>query len=453
MTIKHENADNVNSILKSKVESTFSDLDKSQKSYKNYLSGFNTKATQGTYEFTFNKFVEWAKFKSYDSIIATDRKEVQQTILDYIAFLKKRGNRHGTIKAIVSAIRMFFIQNDYALNHDLIKRTVGKETKQLNGRRAYTLEQVQAMTDSVHVIRTKAIILTLGSCGMRKGAITTLRVRNLKRQSDGGALVVVYEGEKEEYVAGLTPEAVHYIDLMLDERRKDGLVVNEDNFIFTRNTYGNRHRTDRQLSTYCINNIMQDTIASAKVDRKQDPKTKRCEISTAHGLRKFFKTTCHSVKYAVEDKSVQAIQTVIIEQLMGHSQNTVKMTYLDTSEEELYAEYQKAIPALTITKEWRFKNQNEQLKEEINNAETEQMTDLKRTIAEMQVKLEETNPESVHQEAQVQYNSHLEDKVAELTAVVQDLVQQNQELTKSKAKTVKQTKPLVIRVEEPYSKY
>ena len=126
---------------------------------------------------------------------------------------------------------------------------------------------------------------------------------------------------------------------------------------------------------------------------------------------------------------------------------------MDTSEEELYAEYQKAIPALTITKEWRFKNQNEQLKEEINNAETEQMTDLKRTIAEMQVKLEETNPESVHQEAQVQYNSHLEDKVAELTAVVQDLVQQNQELTKSKAKTVKQTKPLVIRVEEPYSKY
>ena len=84
---------------------------------------------------------------------------------------------------------------------------------------------------------------------------------------------------------------------------------------------------------------------------------------------------------------------------------------------------------------------------EINNTETEQMTQLKRNIAEMQVKLEETNPESVNQENQVIYNNHLEDKVAELTAIVQNLVQENQELTKG----VKSKKPLAI--ENVYSRY
>lgn len=432
MTVKHENDYNVNSILKSKKSSTFNELHNTDKAYQNFLRGFETKVTQRVYEHTFNKFVEWAKFESYDSIITTDRKDVQQAILDYIAFLKKEGKRHGTIKAIVSAIRMFFIQNDYALNHDLIKRSVGKETKQLNGRRAYSIEQVRDMIEAVRVTRTKALIITLASSGMRKGAIPTLRVRNLKRQEDGGALVVVYEGEKEEYVAGLTPEAMFFIDKMLSERRKDGLVVNEDSFIFTRNNQRDNKKTDKPLTDGSITNIMQDTVALAKIDRKQNAQSNRCEISTIHGLRKFFKTQCHSVKYAIEDKSVQAIQTVIIEQLMGHSQSTVKMTYLDTSEKELYTEYQKAIPALTISKEWRLKGKNKELQEQLAKPEIEGMekiAKLEEIIAKQQAQIEElSNPRFVQAIAETQPP---ENKVSIVEQLLQELQGMKQKETVS----------------------
>ena len=89
----------------------------------------------------------------------------------------------------------------------------------------------------------------------------------------------------------------------------------------------------------------------------------------------------------------------------------------------------------------------EKMQFEINNAETEEMTNLKRNIAEMQVKLEDTNPESVNQENQVIYNNHLENKIAELTAIVQNLVQENVELTKG----VKSKQPLAIK--SVYSRY
>lgn len=392
MTIYHENAYNVNSILKSKKSSTFSELDKADQSYQRFLRGIKTKSTLTTYEHTFNQFCSWAEYESYNAITQTDPKEIQQTILDYMDYLKNEGKRHGTIKACLSSIRLFFIQNDIQLNVELLKKNLGHETKQLYGRRAYKLEQVQAMLEAVRMTRTKALITTLASSGMRKGAIPLLKVGNLKRQSDGGALVVVYEGEMEEYVTGLTPEAVFFIDKMLAERRKNGLTVNDDSFIFTRDSYGSHRKTERPLNEFCINNIMQDTIASAKVDRKQDPVSKRCEISTVHGLRKFFKTTCHSVKYAVEDKSVQAIETVIIEQLMGHSQKTVKMTYLDTSEKDLYAEYQKAIPALTISQEWRLKQQNKELQQQVAKPELETMekiSKLEAIITKQQEQIEE----------------------------------------------------------------
>ena len=47
------------------------------------------------------------------------------------------------------------------------------------------------------------------------------------------------------------------------------------------------------------------------------------------------------------------------------------MTYLDTSEKDLYSEYQKAIPALTISKEWRLMAQNKSLVEESVKPQTE----------------------------------------------------------------------------------
>tara|TARA_Y100001960_G_scaffold25289_1_gene22262 strand:+ start:59 stop:1396 length:1338 start_codon:yes stop_codon:yes gene_type:complete len=445
MTAKRPHSQNVNSILKSKVESTFSDLDKSQKSYKNYLSGFNTKATQKTYEAHFKQFVDFGKYESYDSIIAKDPKILQQEIKDYIVYLKEKNNRHSTMKNNLCAIKLFLDTNDIELNYKSVKKIIGKETKQLGGRKAYTLQQVQDLFYAKKSLRTKALIATLASSGMRIGAIQTLKVGHLKRQEDGGALIVVYEGSIEEYVAGLTPEAVSYVDQMLDERRNAGLEINDNTPLFTMNTLGTKKKTNNPMTDDSLTRELFLLTRIANLQREK--KDNRYETSQAHALRKFFKTQCHSVKYTINDKSVQAIETVIIERLMGHSQTSVKMTYLDTSEKELYAEYQKAIPALTISQEWRLEQKVEKMQFEINNTETEEMTQLKRNIAEMQVKLEETNPESVNQENQVIYNNHLEDKVAELTAIVQNLVQENQELTKG----VKSKKPLAI--ENVYSRY
>jgi len=448
MTVKNENAENVNSILKSKKSSTFSELNKTEKSFKKFLAGFNSKATKKAYMINLDNFCKFKGYRGYDSIIKKSNSSLEEDVLEYMIHLKENGNRHATLLTLLSSLKAFFEINSKALNYMAIKRVIGTETKQRGNRKAYKLDQVQRMFNVAGSLRTQALVLTLASSGMRRGAVVELKVRNLKRQADGGALVVVYEDDKEEYVTGLTPEAVFYIDKLLDERRNLGLKINEDSYLFTAKA-GRINPTNEKMNDEAISIMIQKIVKRAKLDLAK--KDRRKEVATVHGLRKFFKTQCHGVKYAVNDKTVQAIDTSIIEQLMGHSQNTVKMTYLDTTEKELYREYQKAIPSLTISQEWRYKNESNRLKEEINNAETEEMTQLKRNIAEMQVKLEESNPESVSQEAQVQYNSHLEDKVAELTAVVQKLVQENQELTKPKAKTVKQTKPLAV--ENTYSRY
>lgn len=391
MTVKRTNAYNVNSIFKSKVKLALSELDKS---YENFLSGIATPKTQITYECNFKKFVKWGKFTSYDSILEIDDKTLTQIFKDYMTHLKGKGLRYGSLKIAFSSIRLFLELNDKPLSYTSIKKIMGKETKQKGGRKAYTPKQMQKIFEKTVSIRTKALVSTMSSSGMRKGAIPELKVGNLKRQSDGGALIVVYEGDKEEYVAGLTPEAVFYIDCMLDIRRNAGLEVNEDSFLFTANTQGTDNPTNDKITENGITMILKSAVKNAKIQRTKTGN--RFDISVIHGIRKFFNTQCHKVKYTINDKSVQAIETDMIERLMGHDQTSVKMTYLDTDESELYAEYQKAIPALTISQEWKLKEENQKLQEQVLKPETESMeriTHLEEIIAKQQKQIEELTQE------------------------------------------------------------
>lgn len=94
-----------------------------------------------------------------------------------------------------------------------------------------TIEEIRRIYD-VCDIWGKALLLLLLSSGIREGAIENLSVKHLQPVERDGAVVAarlaVYQGEPEEYVTFLTPEAYRSVQNYLDYRRSAGETIGPD---------------------------------------------------------------------------------------------------------------------------------------------------------------------------------------------------------------------------------
>lgn len=88
----------------------------------------------------------------------------------------------------------------------------------------------------------------------------------------------------------------------------------------------------------------------------------RYEVAGLHGLRKFFDTVL---------KSNIKINSNIAEKLTGHSTTFhLDNVYFKPTIESMFKEYQKAIPDLTITKEYRLNFQIDEQSKQIQDLES-----------------------------------------------------------------------------------
>jgi hypothetical protein len=81
---------------------------------------------------------------------------------------------------------------------------------------------------------------------------------------------------------------------------------------------------------------------------------KRHEFQTDHGFRKWFKTQCE----------MAGMKSINIEKLMGHSLDMSTNSYYRATSDEILADFLKAVPLLTISKENRFQTQIQDVMEQ-----------------------------------------------------------------------------------------
>ncbi|HEY1248212.1 MAG TPA: site-specific integrase, partial [Nitrososphaera sp.] len=246
----------------------------------------------------------------------------------------------------------------------------------------YTREQIKKLVDYAQ-IRDKCIVLLMCSAGLRRGALASLRIRDLTKIDKYSLFRInVYKKEQEQYVTFCTPECASYIDQYLEWRQRLGerLKPNSPLFRIAFDTI-TEVNVPKPFTTKGISNIVYKLLDRTGV-RPPSETGQRTELMQCHGLRKFFKTTCINA----------GMNPLYSEYLMGHRSGLTKSYFKPTDQELLEGNdkalgYVAAINDLTIDDKHRLAKKLTEKEQFIKQLETKQQG----AINELRKKMERLN--------------------------------------------------------------
>ena len=320
---------------------------KEQKSMMLFEATIKSKATLRTYQIHLRRLLEYSKIKDYDSLITLKPKQIQDLLEDYLLFLRKKlsGN---SIPSIFSCYQSFFSYHVDGVNFKRIKRMFPAKEIQ-SGKEAYTTNQVRSLIDNTVSRKIKAIIHFMASSGVRVGALHELRLKHIEDMPNECKSVLVYADTISEYTTFITPECYQAIEDYLTYRKRKGELITKDSFVFVKPN-GHQHDDDDLSISLC-------RLSTSKLDRKKSGV--RYTVSSSHGLRKRFNTIL---------KMNKEINISIAEKLLGHSSSVqLDNVYFTPSKEQLFNEYQKAIPDLLLDEKYKLKIKIEELESDKDN--------------------------------------------------------------------------------------
>jgi len=325
-----------------------------------FEQSIKSEATKQMYLFYMKKFMHFVEVDNMQQLLEADQKTIQEKVEDYVFYLKPKMNPNS-VPTQLQSILLFYDMNDVVLNKVKIRKMFPAKIKKM-GFKAYTREDVSKLLANTNRSRTKSIIFVLSSTGMRVGGLTKLKIRDVEQMPNSECKCLrVYTGFPEEYYSFLTPEASRMLDMYLKERSDHGEELNPESPLISKYmNYKKSTINPRHMDNVDVFHTI-ETIFIHLEKRKRELGG-RFEIQTLHGLRKFFNKTL---------KMRNTANISICEKLMSHS-ITVRLdnSYLPVEKEELFVEFEKAIPELTIGEEERqlliIKQLEEEKKEEQN---------------------------------------------------------------------------------------
>ncbi len=333
--------------------------------------------TQRTYTENMGYFVNWSQTTKHpigviNELIEHPKKILNELLEDYMLELKERGLARNTVKLYMAGIESFLGIHDVSYSAKKIKRLLPAKAK-LAGKNAYKLEHIQDLLDNTTILRMKVIVMLSACSGVRKGGLAHLKVGDLT-PLENSYVVRVYTDEIEEYITFCTPETRQIIDQYIEWRKTNGEIITPESMLLqmdstTTRTGPNAGRD--QIITHALFMLLRKAgIKKEKVGKN------RYNISMAHGFRKFFNTQLNKAH----------VDHNVIEKMMGHK-NELKGLYNDAETLDLFEEYQKAIPNLTLLEKNRQKDVIDDLKKRSVKDEvvlTKEIADIKQKMEEME---------------------------------------------------------------------
>jgi len=339
-----------------------------QRSLVIFNSALKTKATELLYMKFVTKFKDHFVIKSFDDILTIDVKKLQEMLENYIMYQNQQGHSLSYVSGELSALKLFFAMND-VLGLNWIKLNKMKpDRKKATGGRPYSTKDVQVMLTTIPNLKFRCIIHMLSASGMRIGAFEELQLKHIQDMPNGCKSVLVHDDDKAEYTTFIHHEAVEALDEYLAYRTRLGERLTPESWLIVSNDYSKPALTST-LQT-CMSRY-------AHKDSNEVKKRGRFETMACHGFRKRFNTIL---------KSNPNININIAEKLMSHS-TTIPLdnVYFKPAIEQLFEEYQKAIPDLMIDDKYRLQEQLKEKDEKINelNQKDDEINILKQTILEI----------------------------------------------------------------------
>lgn len=168
-------------------------------------------------------------------------KLIQSQIIDYIMYLRNsRKSSSSKINIVFHAIKHFYktVVELERINWDKIARFKG-EYKTMIEKRSYTRDEICKLLNAATDLRDKAMILVATSSGLRRDAIRSLRIEDLKLIDKYNLYQLVYPKTEQQYIAFCTPEATKAINEYLEWHKRMGESFNNGSPLF-RKQFNNR---------------------------------------------------------------------------------------------------------------------------------------------------------------------------------------------------------------------
>ncbi len=323
-----------------------------------FQNSIKSPATLRVYQHSLLKFKEYVKVDTYKKLANLPTKELQNTIEDYVMERKTQGKSRSVIKMTLCSLELFCDVNDVEIKWKKIRRLLPAQKKKV-GAKAYTTEQVQTMLQHTVGVRNIALVHFLASTGVRIGAIPELKIKHVQDYKEGCKIVTIYPDDYEEYRTFLTPEASDALTRYLEKRQKDGEVISPENPLF-RDQYAMGSSPPKHLHKISFQAII-DRI-SRRSGMRWGYEGNRRDVQLNHGFRKRWNTIV---------KTTDGVKIILAEKMFGHTTPTIPLdeTYLDASDENLFKEFRKAIPNLTVDSSERLRVKNQQLQNEKSQLE------------------------------------------------------------------------------------
>lgn len=312
--------------------------------------------TRKTYERRLNNFfkfleIDCESLEEKGEIFAQNSKKnaslATSSILKYIRMQKARAEKgeisNVTLPNYYKPIKLFCEMNDIIINWKKITRGIPKGKRYATDR-IPTLEEIKKLLRYPDR-RLKPAIFTMMSSGIRVGAWDYLRWGDVVPiEKDGkvlGAKIIVYRGEPEEYFAFITPEAFEALKEYIEFRKSHHENITEkswilrDEFDVAKSSRG-LAIGPKKLKSSGLKRLIERALWAQGLRKPLENGEKRHEFKADHGFRKYFKTMAE-----------RHMKSLHVEMLMGHATGLAD-NYYRISKEEIFSEYLKAIPALSV---------------------------------------------------------------------------------------------------------
>jgi len=273
------------------------------------------------------------------------------------------------INGKLSALKLFFGMNDVVALNWLKLRKMLPEKKKLTGDKPYTTKDIQLILQNTISQKYRCVIHFLSASGVRIGSFETMKLKHLQDMPNNCKYVLIYEDNKSEYSTFIHHEAVEALDEYLAYRTRMGEIITPNSWVICATLDSSKPVTTASITTQMNRFARQNLV--------QDKKRGRYEIQACHGYRKRFDTIL---------KSNQNVNINLAEKMMGHSTSIpLDNVYFKPVIQQLFDEYQKAIPELIISDKYRLEEQLKKKDEKINelSQKDNEIDMLKNTILEI----------------------------------------------------------------------
>jgi integrase len=334
-----------------------------------FLESIKSPATRVTYKQSLNQFRDATGFNLTSN--KTKGKVLQEKIIEYVIELKKSGTSYSRINVIISALQAYCDTYDIEVNFDKVRRYMPEHVRKVKDR-AYTKQEIRTLLDAANT-RVRVLILLFVSTGMREGAVPELRLKHLTKMRDDGCYKIsLYDEDVRKQVTVFTTmECTQAIDAYFKYREVEGEVLKPESPLIRKEFSWRDANKFEPVSRNTIARLIEEVALRTGLRVKSGGK--RQQVMLVHGLRKYFDTNLARAN----------IKTLFIPILMGHSSPGLQSSYFRPTQEEIYAEYKKAVDTLTISEEKHLRYEVEKLKTEVADVDL-----MKKNYLDMKLEIE-----------------------------------------------------------------